>query len=67
MGSNVSILRFMPPFRNAHAVVTFCTKDVSHRPHLEQYSFAGNLSGQEDGFIGLGVVLWMLSASILLL
>lgn len=48
-------MRCMPrEGRKAQASVTLVTNEVSHNPHLEQCSFAGNLSGQSEPSIGRG-------------
>mmetsp|Transcript_2504 Transcript_2504/g.5310 ORF Transcript_2504/g.5310 Transcript_2504/m.5310 type:complete len:95 (+) Transcript_2504:1291-1575(+) len=44
----------MPSPRKAHASETWVTYVVSHKPHFEQWDFAGNLSGQKFGSMGCG-------------
>jgi len=48
------MLRLIPSPRKAHASLTWVTYEVSHSPHLEQWDFAGNLSGHELGSMGRG-------------
>ena len=46
----------MPSFKKEHDVSTCWTKVVSHKPHLEQCSFAGNFCGQSFALIGFGLL-----------
>jgi len=46
-------MRAMPWPKKAQASVTCDTQEVSHKPHLEQCSLAGNRSGQPDGSMGV--------------
>ena len=43
----------MPSPKKAQASVTLDTKEVSHKPHLEQCSLAGNRSGHLDPSMGI--------------